>query len=200
MTNPVRVAKRTLRARLRAARASIPAVDLRRNSQIICDRVAELEVFRRARGVALYWPMLERGEVDVRDLDQKARASRKLVYYPGLAPDGSPAGFRLVERLRELAARGRGFAEPLPERPLARAGDVDLVVAPALGATLAGERLGQGGGFYDVVLAALCPPARCVVVVHELQLVAQLPTEPHDRRCDVVVTERRALHATERVL
>jgi 5-formyltetrahydrofolate cyclo-ligase len=199
MTTPVRVAKRALRARLRAARAAIPEADRDRNSQRICSRVVELEVFRAARAVALYWPMLERGEVDVRELDRTARAAQKRVYYPSLGPGGDPGGVRLVERLDELALRGRGFAEPLAEQALARAGDVDLVVAPALGASAEGERLGQGGGFYDAVLAELCPPAHCVVVVHELQLIAQVPVEQHDQRCDAVVTEQRVLHTASRV-
>jgi 5-formyltetrahydrofolate cyclo-ligase len=139
--------------------------------------------------------MLERAEVDVRELDRQARAAGQRVYYPCAESAGARAGFRRVEQVTELALRNHGFAEPPPELPRARADEIDLVVAPALAATPRGERLGQGGGFYDAILTEFCPPARCLVVVYELQLRERLPWEPHDRRCDVVATEQRVLTA-----
>ncbi len=42
--------------------------------------------------------------------------------------------------------------EPDPGVPAAKAGDIDLIVVPALAAALTGHRIGAGSGFYDVTL------------------------------------------------
>jgi 5-formyltetrahydrofolate cyclo-ligase len=69
---------------------------------------------------------------------------------------------------------------------------VAVVVVPALAATANGERLGQGGGYYDRLLADLPdvtaggPLRLCLVGPDEL--VDQLPTQAHDAPVNVVVT------------
>lgn len=67
--------------------------------------------------------------------------------------------------------------------------NLDVVVVPGVGFTQDGRRLGQGGGHYDRFLPRL--RADCVVigVCFAEQLVDDLPTEPHDRSVDVVVTD-----------
>jgi 5-formyltetrahydrofolate cyclo-ligase len=184
-------AKAQLRRRLRAVRLAIPAAARALRSQAICERVAALEVFQRARSVALFWPLLERGEVDLRALDTRAREHGKRVYYPFLEQraESTFTGLREVRELSELAERGHRFLEPLPTVPEAERGDVDLMLVPALAADARGQRLGYGMGFYDATLPDFCPPAASVVVVYASELLAELPSEPHDVSCDYVVTD-----------
>jgi 5-formyltetrahydrofolate cyclo-ligase len=66
---------------------------------------------------------------------------------------------------------------------------LDLVVVPGLAFTADGRRLGQGGGHYDRFLPRLRAECRTVGVGFAEQLVADMPTEPHDVRLDVVVTD-----------
>ncbi len=67
--------------------------------------------------------------------------------------------------------------------------DVDLILVPGLAFTADGMRLGRGGGYYDRLLERLPPHTRTIGVCFATQLVAALPTEPHDRRVQRVVTE-----------
>lgn len=75
--------------------------------------------------------------------------------------------------------------------------DVTLILIPALRASASGDRLGQGGGFYDRALAALargCESApRLVGLVFEDELLdaPDWPVEAHDQRLDHVLTMRR---------
>ena len=65
----------------------------------------------------------------------------------------------------------------------------DVVIVPGLAFTAAGDRLGQGGGWYDRFLAQR--RADCVAIgvgFHE-QLLESLPTERHDVVLDLVVTD-----------
>jgi 5-formyltetrahydrofolate cyclo-ligase len=65
----------------------------------------------------------------------------------------------------------------------------DAVIVPGLAFTAAGDRLGQGGGWYDRFLAAVRADCVSVGVCFAEQLVESLPVEPHDVTIDHVVTD-----------
>ncbi len=190
-------AKKQLRTRMRGVRLAVPSAAIGKRSERIVQQLAGLSLFLDARAVALFWPMEDRHEVDLRALDAEARQAGKVVYYPFMdkSDGGYRTGFRRVDDVTGLAERGRGFREPPPEVPEARRGDVDLVVVPALAAAADGHRIGYGAGFYDATLPDVCPPARSVVVVFDFQLLAEVPCTLHDVACDVVVTDARVIDA-----
>jgi 5-formyltetrahydrofolate cyclo-ligase len=188
-------AKQQLRQRARALRRAHSAVVLGERSARIVERVQALPAFQNAGKIALFWPLLERGEVDLRTLDEKARAQGKAIYYPFVERTGQRArtGFRLTHSCTELEVRGERFAEPPETAEEAKRGDIDLVIVPALAVAGTGHRLGYGMGFYDATLPDVCPPARALVVAYGFELLAELPTEPHDFACELVVTDERSL-------
>lgn len=65
----------------------------------------------------------------------------------------------------------------------------DVIVVPGLAFTAGGARLGQGGGWYDRLLADVRPDCVTVGVCFAEQLVDVLPIEPHDVPVRVVVTD-----------
>ena len=66
---------------------------------------------------------------------------------------------------------------------------LDVGVVPGLAFTVDGRRLGQGGGHYDRFLVRLRDGCVTVGAAFAEQLVGDLPTEPHDVRLDLVVTD-----------
>lgn len=66
----------------------------------------------------------------------------------------------------------------------------DVVVVPGLAFTAAGDRLGQGGGWYDRFLSEVRADCSAVGVCFAEQIVDALPTEAHDVAMDHVVTDR----------
>ena len=66
----------------------------------------------------------------------------------------------------------------------------EILFAPLVGFTAQGARLGQGGGHYDRWMAEH-PPLLAVGLAWDAQLCAALPTEPHDRPLDAVITPTR---------
>jgi 5-formyltetrahydrofolate cyclo-ligase len=190
-------AKRQLRRRLRSVRLAVPAAARAERSRAIVERVTACDAFIEARSIGLFFPMRDKGEVDLRALDAAARAVNKIVYYPFMQPRGETVltGFRRADALDDLAERGRGFAEPPIDAPRAERGDIDLIVVPALGVTEGGQRLGYGAGFYDATLPDFRPPARALAVAFDFELLAELPASEHDVTCDLVVTDRRTILA-----
>lgn len=191
-------AKQELRKRLRALRLAHPAEALALRGRAIVTRVTQLPAFASAASVALFFPMLDRKEVDLRALDAEARQQGKRVYYPFLERRGDAlvSGLRLTTSLSDLCDRGQRFFEPPPEAPVAARGDVDLVLVPALAVAPSGHRLGYGAGFYDSLLPDVCPPAKAIVVAYDFQLLVELPVLPHDVACDGIVTDARSLDVT----
>lgn len=65
----------------------------------------------------------------------------------------------------------------------------DVVVVPGLAFTASGDRLGQGGGWYDRFLSRVRPNCTTIGVGFNPQIVSSLPTEAHDVTLDFVVTD-----------
>ena len=65
----------------------------------------------------------------------------------------------------------------------------DVVLVPGLAFTPAGDRLGQGGGWYDRFLERVREDCTTIGVGFDVQLVDTLPVEIHDVALDCVVTE-----------
>jgi len=66
----------------------------------------------------------------------------------------------------------------------------DVVVVPGLAFTATGERLGQGGGWYDRFLSGVREDCTSIGVCFAEQIVDALPIEAHDVAMDHVVTDR----------
>jgi 5-formyltetrahydrofolate cyclo-ligase len=182
-------AKSELRKRMRALRNAIPREALAARSEKIVERVRESPEFARATSLALFWPMLDRHEVDVRELDRSAREAGKNVAYPALTDDGMILACAEPAALEE---RGHGFAEPPEGAPAAAIDHGLLVVVPALAVDPGGNRIGYGKGYYDWLLARIVPPAFALAVAYDFQVVAEIPTTETDRAVGAVVTDRRS--------
>src|SRR5581483_11137056 len=88
--------KAELRKRMRGLRKAMPAQACAARSARIVDALASLEVLAGARAVALFWPIEERHEVDLRPLDARLRARGVRVAYPGVDPETGAMAFRFV--------------------------------------------------------------------------------------------------------
>jgi len=116
------------------------------------------------------------------------RAAGGRTAYPRVAAGGQ-LEFALVADEAALVAGYRGLREPPPGAPAVALGGLDLLLVPGLAFDDDGGRLGQGGGFYDRLLAAPARPAWVLGVAFAAQGGARVPSAPHDQRVDGVVTE-----------
>ncbi len=183
-------AKRELRKRMRALRSSIPPSACAARSSRIVSGVVTSDLFAVASAVAMFAPMLERNEVDVRPIEDAAREHGKRVAYPFFEEDGAMS--LRIAAYASLQERGNGFAEPSADAEVLAAPEGLLVLVPALAVAPDGQRLGYGKGHYDRLLARIAPPARTVVVAYDFQVLGELPTTEGDQPSDLVVTDARS--------
>jgi 5-formyltetrahydrofolate cyclo-ligase len=67
--------------------------------------------------------------------------------------------------------------------------EIDVLIVPGLAFDSSGGRLGQGGGFYDRLLARADGGAMTVGVAFGLQILPDVPQGPTDQNVDAVITE-----------
>lgn len=97
--------------------------------------------------------------------------------------------FHRVDDSSQLKPGAYQIPSPSPSKhPQVSPKDIDLVLVPGLAFTFQGQRLGQGAGFYDRFLATI-PLTPSLGVSFQSQLIPQLPTEPHDKVMQGIVTE-----------
>lgn len=116
------------------------------------------------------------------------------------APLGEPR-WGLWEAGRALVTLGRPPAQPVGEaRGAESLKEADLIVIPALAASVDGTRLGQGGGWYDRALMHRSPTTPVVAAIFddEVMEAGLIPAEPHDVPVDAIVTPTRTITANAR--
>ena len=187
----VPAAKADLRRRALAARDALPGADRARLSVAICARAAALPELEAARTIMLFAAF--RSEVDTEPLLTWALARGTTVCFPRILGPRRMAAYRVATPAADLVPGAWGIPEPregLDEVPPER---MDVVVVPGAAFDAAGRRCGYGGGFYDTYLPRTRPGIPWVALAFEAQLVDELPCEPHDLACGVLVTEARVL-------
>ena len=111
----------------------------------------------------------------------------KSVYIPKIV-DGKMIAVKFEEKKLVTGA----FKIPEPESAEEYIlGESDVVIVPALAADKNFYRLGYGGGFYDRYLKN-SKGTKIVLIPHK-HLISKIPEEPHDVRCDIIVTENEVL-------
>lgn len=197
--------RKTLRRHMLAQRDRLSPDELAGRSLAISDRVLALPELASAPVVFLY--MHFRSEVRTGDLFRAFLAQGRTVCVPRTLPGQSRLqAVRITDPEQDLAPGYCGIPEPLPElltHSLVPPGEIQAVLVPGAVFDPRGGRLGYGGGYYDRFLALEAPQALRIALAFGLQVVEQVPVEPHDQFMDFVVTEanlydcRRMRHAQD---
>jgi len=106
--------------------------------------------------------------------------------------------FTVTDLSISLVAGPWGIREPDPiQCARVDANRIDFMLVPGVAFTPRCERLGYGGGFYDAAIAAVANEVAKVAAAFGVQIVDELPLEPHDRCVDLVVTENDVYRRVE---
>ena len=169
-----------MRARLRS-----PDLDREQKSLALNAAVAGHRAFQRSVSIALFDPLPVEPALDLFAYRGARRFSFPVIRAGEivLVRVDAPEELKPTEwhpLIREPAFRSERVVQP---------NELDLVIVPGLAFTPHGARLGRGGGFYDRLLAKLGTRTVRLGVCFGMQLVPELPLEPHDQLLDAVITE-----------
>lgn len=184
--------KEQLRREVRRRRAAVPAAARRQAASAAAGHLLALAEIASAATVALY--AAHGDELDPAPAVASLRARGVTTVLPRV--DGLSLLLVPVASGTRLSPGYRGVPEPAGEAlPPER---LDLVVVPGVAFDLSGGRLGQGGGHFDRLLAALPQQVVRVGYAFACQVVEEVPGSPHDEPVDIVITEDGPIRTARR--
>jgi 5-formyltetrahydrofolate cyclo-ligase len=173
--------RKDMRAQLIAARMAVPLDARTEAAAAIAGRLAEL--VKPGQVFSFYWPM--KGELDFRLLAARLYAQGVTPALPVVVEKQQPMVFR---PWAPKAAMRRGIWN-IPEPATDQTVMPDFTLAPVVGFSADGYRLGYGGGYFDRTLAVLAPPPLAIGVGLDIQRIDTIRPMPHDIRLDAIMTE-----------
>ena len=183
--------KTEVRKELLSRRDRIPPEVRKTKSRIIRESLLSLEEFRKA-GIIFFFASF-RTEVDTAELIKISLSMGKQVVLPRVNPDRNDLLLFEVKDFGDLTPGYMGIPEPSEGARQVSINDVDLVVIPGAGYDASGNRIGYGGGYYDRLLSGLQRDIPVIAPAYEEQILDSVPSEPHDIRVNLIVTDRRII-------
>lgn len=155
-----------------------------RSDEVLIKRLLASPEYRRAARVFLYLGV--GNEPDTRPAILDALAGGKRVALPGIVAPGVMEA-REITSLSELVPGKFAIPAPPAEKAVIPPEAFDLILVPGAAFTREGGRLGRGGGYYDRYLPLT--RGKKIALVRRIQFFDALPTEDHDIRVDLLLTD-----------
>ncbi|MXW65030.1 MAG: 5-formyltetrahydrofolate cyclo-ligase [Bacteroidetes bacterium SB0662_bin_6] len=183
--------KSRLRKQFDNYRKNLAEDDYARRSAAMVERILALPELDCAGFVLAYWPMIQRHEPDMRSLITRLRKQDVAVGLP-LVPDIGVPSMYAVRYTGEEPIMEPPWGIPRPAGSEQVPSDrIDTVIVPMLGGARDGHRIGHGKGYYDAFLQGL--QAIRIGVTYQACLLESIPSELHDMRMDILVTEEEVV-------
>lgn len=174
--------KEELRKELVLMRKSLPSHEVGILSERVINRLKNVSQVNEARALFVY--ISSGNEVNTHDFVKEMLILGKVVLVPQVVND-TMVVCRL-NNFNELELRN-GFLVPCtPPSDI----KPDVCVAPGVGFSEGLDRMGRGCGYYDQYLEKY--PVFVIGLGYEEQIM-EIPTESHDVKMDLVVTDKRVI-------
>lgn len=181
--------KQHLRLQYKTQRDALSTYEILKLSNEIVKIFSELPSFLRANVVACYVSF--GSEVFTHGFIRKYCTFKDVLVPVVNQKTGTLALSHLMD-WSELDIGAFGILEPQEKfLRLQDSKNADIVVVPGVVFDVCGNRIGYGGGYYDRLLSNTM--ALKIAFAYDFQVLSELPFESHDRRVDLIVTERRVV-------
>ena len=189
MTSTIDLEKKELRLRVREELSALSRSELVRGDNALFARFLALPQVEAAKIIFAFWGIPGK-EPDTARLIRELVRRGKTVGLPRMLP-GHRMEVRRYDPDRPLVKVSFGISEPGEDCPLIQREDIDLTLVPAVCYDRRGFRLGFGGGYYDRWLEHFSGVT--VGLCREAVLQDRVPTEAHDAKVGILLTEGESL-------
>ena len=161
-------------------------------SKKACQFLLETEQFKNASVVMLYLPLPH--EVDTTPVILTAWQKGKTVAVPKISWQQRHMLPVEITSLESGFSTGEsGLKNPITGVPTPIE-DIDVVVTPGLAFDKEGNRLGRGGSFFDRFFGSKGLHAIKIGFAFSQQRTEDIPTEDHDMKVDMVITDEGVIN------
>lgn len=179
--------KKELRKRILNIRNNLSVDKVKNNSSLIMDKIINLKSYQESKVVFIYMDF--GNEVITSQLIKHMLSENKRVVIPFTDTLNTVLIPSEITKEADLKLNSFGYYEPINICPV-NVEDIDLVIVPGVVFDKNLNRIGFGKGYYDRILNKLKPSAKRLAVAHEFQVLESIPTEDHDVKMDMIVTEK----------
>ncbi len=179
--------KKALRQEILEKRFRIKPEERKARSREIEKKLFSLPEYQAARKVMFYASF--RSEVETHDMIRRTLLEGKRVVLPKVRGK-ELALFEIKDFDKDVKPGSWDIPEPANGKPV-KPGQIQFIVVPGAAFDRHGNRLGYGAGFYDKLLKEY--GGADAALAFELQIVPDVPSEPHDIRVQKIVTEKRII-------
>jgi 5-formyltetrahydrofolate cyclo-ligase len=185
-----------LRSQLRNRLLAMSPEQRKEKSRRACRNLMALEQYQAASIIMIYLSLPH--EVDTAEAILHAWQLGKTIAVPKISwQQRHMIPVQITSLETGFSTGASGLRNPVAGVPIPF-GQIDLVVAPALGFDRLGNRLGRGGSFYDRFFANReVIASRCGLAFAE-QVVDSIPTTESDEPVDLVVTDEEVIRCKGR--
>jgi 5,10-methenyltetrahydrofolate synthetase len=218
--------KKVLRKEIRTKMKALSKEEIQEQSVKVWKKVMELHAYKSASSVGIFLSMPS-GEINTDFIIEDCIRQGKEIWVPEVGPnfenpdmdlrkvilpddDGDSSADESKKLFHKVWPTNKwNIPEPPSDMPhvIAKPGDIDLLIVPGLGFDTAGNRLGQGKGYYDRFIAKMNDAAShtkampLVAVGLTPQLVlpehSRIPVASYDKPMDVVIFPDRIIASTD---
>ena len=158
----------------------------------ICEQLLTLSEIKKAKKIAIYCAIDY--EVDLRQFISAMLEENKILCFPRYKNNCNESQkYEMAEicNIDDLKKGKFGILEPSSECKTCCVEKIDTWLIPGVAFDHTGVRLGRGGGVYDRLLNIT--NGLKIGVLFNAQLKESLPSEKHDIKMDMLITEDRVM-------
>ena len=186
MNHPVKDSKKQLRKQIQEKIRRLDAAYTAEADARITGHLLSLPEYRRAKTVFCF--VGTDHEINTLPFLRQVLDDGKTLCVP-LCVGKRTMEARQITSLCQLRTGSYGISEPDPDFcPAVDPHSIDLAVIPCVTCSRSGDRLGHGGGYYDVFFSSF-PDIPSVMICREAVMCEDIPGEDHDLAFPLVITE-----------
>lgn len=184
--------KKKLRRKMLEKRDSLSPSERSRKDALIRRMLFNMPEFKEAKTVFFYASF--RTESETINMIRKTLKMGKRVVVPKVDKERRRLRLFEIKGITELSPGYVGIPEPsLSDERLMDINDIDIVIIPGVVFDYSGSRIGYGGGYYDRLLSKMWKKLPFIALAYKEQLVDLIPSEVHDVKVDIIVTDEGVL-------
>ena len=184
--------KDLLRKELIKKRKNVSKSEIYNKSQLIEQNLFKMYEFKSSKKILFY--ISYDNEVYTHDMIKKSISINKNIIVPISDVINKKLILSKLDRWEELEKGSYSILEPIRKNEKEILLDsINLIIVPAIGFDIKGNRLGHGLGYYDKLLKN-SNIATHIGLAFEFQIIDHIQIEKHDSPVDMIITEKRIIH------
>ncbi len=184
--------KKNIRKTILKARMGLNDMDWQQKSISIFKNLCQLKNFKSSTNIMTFMDF--KREVSTNPINDWILMQNKNLIIPRVVKNNPILELCIIKDINNMELSNLGIKEPKStHKDFVEPKDIDFVIIPGVAFTTDGARLGYGGGYYDRIIPLMIKKPLIVAPAFELQIIDNLPLEPHDINIDMIVTESRII-------